>query len=77
MRMAIWALIASPPHLSCSVRLDEDVAKMGISGMIPLALQHWAEQTDVWAMLLACAHVLIQALQLVGAAVVARPVALI
>ena len=56
MRMAVWALVASPPHLPVAVRPDKDVAKMSILGMIPLALQHWAEQADVWAqaLLLAC-----------------------
>ena len=59
MRMAIGALIASPPHLSVSVRLDDDLLKMGVLGMIPLELQHWAEQADVWALLQACACALI------------------
>ena len=32
---------------------------MSIFGMIPLALQLWAEQADVWALMLPCAYVLI------------------
>ena len=59
MRMAVRALIASPPCLSCSVRLYADVPKMSVLSIIPLELQHWAEQADVWALLLACACVLI------------------
>ena len=61
MRMAVRALIATPPCLSCSVRLNEDVrsSKMSVLSMIPLELQHWAEQADVWALLLACACVLV------------------
>ena len=57
--MAIWALIASPPHLPAAVRPDEDVAKVSILGTVPLALQQWAEQADVWALLLTCAFVLL------------------
>ena len=52
MRMAIRALVTAPPHLSVSVRLDEDVAVVNILGVMPLALQHWAEQADVWTLLL-------------------------
>ena len=59
MRVAVRALIASPPRLSCSVRLDEAVGEMSILGMIPLALQQWAEQADVRALPLADASVLI------------------
>ena len=59
MRLAIWALITAPPHLSVTVRLDQDVVKMHILDMMPLALQHWAEQADVWALPLADACVLI------------------
>ena len=59
MRMAGGALVTAPPHLSCSVRLDEDMPKMTVFGMIPLVLQYWTEQTDVWVLLLACACALI------------------
>ena len=51
--MAIRALVTAPPHLSVSVWLDEDLPKMSVLGMIPLALQHWADQADIWALLLA------------------------
>ena len=48
MTMAKWTLITLPPHLPVAVSLDDGVAKMSIPGMIPLALQYWAEQADVW-----------------------------
>ena len=59
MRTAEWALITLPPHLPAAERLDENVAEMSIFGMIPLALQFWAEQADVRALMLTCAYVLI------------------
>ena len=59
MGMAKWALITLPPHLPVAVRPDEDVAKMSILGMIPLALQNWAQQADVWTLVLVCVCVLI------------------
>ena len=37
-RMAVWALITLPPNLSATVSCDHNVAKVSISGMIPLAL---------------------------------------
>ena len=55
----MWALITPPPNLDCSVRLDEDVPKMSILGMIPLALQHRAEQADVGAVVLIWTAVLL------------------
>ena len=50
--MAIWALCAGPPDLDVGLGLDDNVAKVSIVGMIPLALQKWAEEADVWACLL-------------------------
>ena len=50
--MAIWALVAFPPHFLAAARLDENVAKMSILAVIPLAAQQWAEQAKVWALLL-------------------------
>ena len=55
----MWALITPPPHFPVSVRLDEDVAMVSILGMVPLTLQYWAKQADVWTLLLACACALI------------------
>ena len=66
-----------PRHPPFGVRSDDDVAKVSILGMVPLMLQHWAEQADVWTLLLICLCVLVQALQLVGAAMRARTVVLI
>ena len=51
MWMATWTLTAGPPDLDVSLRLDDDVANVSVVGMIPLALQKWAEEADVWACL--------------------------
>ena len=59
MRMAVGALGTAPPHLSVTVRLNEGAAKMSIFGTMPLALQHWAEQADVWTLLLICVCALV------------------
>ena len=50
--MAIWTLTAGPPDLGVGVRFDNDVAKVNIAEMVPLALQKWAEEANVWALLL-------------------------
>ena len=50
--MAIWTLTAGPPDLGVGLWLDDNVAKVSIVGMIPLALQKWAEEADDWACLL-------------------------
>ena len=60
----MWALVTPPPHFLPTVTLDEDVAKMSILGMVPLALQHRAEQADVWTPVLICGCVLIRSLWL-------------
>ena len=67
MRVAEWALVTLPPHLPAAVRSDEDLSKMSILGMIPLVLQHWAEQADVRTLTLICVCVLIRAMWLAGA----------
>ena len=59
MRTAERALITLPPNPLVAVRPDEDAAKMSVLVMIPLALQHWAEQADVRALMLICTYVLI------------------
>ena len=46
--MPIRTLIADPVYLALGIRLDEDAAKVDITSMVPLALQQWAEQLDVW-----------------------------
>ena len=46
--MPIRTLIADPAHFAMGVRLDEDVAKVVVASMVPLALQQWAEQANVW-----------------------------
>ena len=57
--MAVWALVAPPPHLRVTVRLDKDVAKVSVFCMIPLITQNLVEQADVWALLLVYACELI------------------
>ena len=50
MGMPIWALITRPPKLSAFCQ----IAKVGILGRMPLALQSGAEVADVWASGLVC-----------------------
>ena len=50
--MAIWTLVTGPPDLGVGLGLDDNVAKVSIAGMIPLALQKRAEEADVWACLI-------------------------
>ncbi len=52
MRMTIWTLRACPAHLPMAVWGDEYVAQVSICGMVPLLLQFWAKQADVWTLLL-------------------------
>ena len=47
MRMAIWAPITLPPPLFAAVRLDGCAAMVSIFGGVPLALQQWAELTEI------------------------------
>lgn len=54
MGMAIWALITLPPDLAMTVGPDDCAAKVSIPGMIPLAMQQWAEEADVRARQLVC-----------------------
>lgn len=52
MWVSIWTLSADPVHLAIAARGDGDGSKMGISAVVPLALQLKAELTDVWTSLL-------------------------
>ena len=52
MRMTIWTIRARPMHLPMAVWGDEYVAQVSICGMVPLLLQLWAKQADVWTLLL-------------------------
>ena len=48
--MPIRTLVADPVDFASGLRLDEDVDEVSILFMVPLALQQWAEQADVWAL---------------------------
>ena len=50
--MTIWTLTAGPPDLGVGVGSDDNIPKVIIPGMVPLALQKWAEEANVWACLL-------------------------
>ena len=44
-----WALVTDPPHAHVVAGCDLLVGQMLIFGMMPLLLQLWPEQADVWA----------------------------
>ena len=48
-RQPTWALVTAPPHTQITASSDLPVSQMLISGMMPLPLQLWPEQADVWA----------------------------
>ena len=50
--MTIWTLTTGPPDLDVGLGLDDNVAKVSIAGMMPLALQKRAEEADVWTCLI-------------------------
>ncbi len=52
MGMTIWTIRACPMHPSFGVWGDVNIAQVSILGMVPLLLQLWAEQADVWTLLL-------------------------
>ena len=52
MQVAIWALLTCPEHFFVALWSDENVAKVAICSMIPLLLQDWIQEADVWACLL-------------------------
>ena len=52
MRVSICKFCAFPMCFPTALRLDGNVAKVGIAGMVPQALQARAEEADVWATLL-------------------------
>ena len=51
MRVAIW-IITLLRHFLMALRFDDHIAEMSIGSMVPLPLQCWAEEADVWASLL-------------------------
>ena len=42
-------LVASPPHMQTAAGCDMLVSQELVFGMMPLPLQLWPEQADVWA----------------------------
>ncbi len=52
MEMTIGTIRAYPMHLSAAVWGNVNIAQVCIFGMVPLLLQLWAEQADVWTLLL-------------------------
>jgi len=48
-RQPTWALVTTPPHAHVTPGCDPLVSQMLIFGMMPLPLQLWPEQADVWA----------------------------
>ena len=47
--MPIRTLAADPVNFAATFRGDENVAEVSILYMVPLAVQQWAEEADVWA----------------------------
>ena len=47
-----WTFIALPPDLPAVASCDNNVAKVEVLGMVPLALQQGVQAADVWALLL-------------------------
>ena len=52
MQVAIWALLTLPRHFSAALCSDDNTAKVSVRSMIPLLLQRWSQQADVWTCLL-------------------------
>ncbi len=44
-----WTLITAPPHAQVTAGSDLLVSQVLILGMMPLPLQLWPQQADVWA----------------------------
>ncbi len=49
MRQPTRTLITTPPHTQTAAGCDLPVSQVLILGMMPLPLQLWPEQADVWA----------------------------
>ena len=47
-----WTFSTRPPHLLAAARCDADIAKVGVLGVIPLALHQGVQAANVWAVLL-------------------------
>ena len=52
MQVAVWTSITSPCHFPIAEWLDHNIAQVSISSMVPLPLQSWTEEADVWPCLL-------------------------
>ena len=50
--MAIWTLIACPPHFPVAERFDEFALQVGIPDRVPLRLQRWRKEAEVCLLLL-------------------------
>ena len=48
-RQPTWALVTTPPYAQVTAGCDSPVSQMLVFGMMPLPLQLWPEQADVWA----------------------------
>jgi len=47
-----WTLITHPPNPNVAVRLDNDVSQVKVLGMVPLLLDLWPEEADIWPTML-------------------------
>ena len=54
MRVTVRTLIADPLHLHIAVRPDNTASKGGICRVVPLSLQDWVQQADIWPQALYC-----------------------
>ena len=52
MQVAVWTSITFPGHFPTAKWLNHNIAQVSISSMVPLPLQTWAEEADVWRPLL-------------------------
>ena len=52
--MAIWTLVACPPHFPAAAWLDDNTCQVGVPGRMPLQLQYWIEEAEVRLLLLSC-----------------------
>ncbi len=46
---ATWTLVRAPPHTKTTAGCHLLVSQMLLFGMMPLPLQRWLDQADVWA----------------------------
>ena len=48
-RQPTWALVTAPPHTQSAAGCDLPISQVLIFGVMPLPLQLWPQQADVWA----------------------------